>query len=382
MNGQNVTGRGASRARASLAFVGVLLAACSQGAPTGVATVSATTAVLQPSAPLTTPLHTAAGGATPLPTASTGTGAAGSLVYIAGNNIWLAAPDGSGARQLTADGVQGNAYHAPAQSDDGRIFALRGSRMFIQLDRQGRPLAEPVRLITLENGAEALAVAPDGTRVAYVTTGYGREIDPRFGTPSGTFLYGGMDVATLDGTSIEGAAASSLLYPDWVDNGQIVGADGVDLFVDDAGQSEPQRWVSYDDGCLIAFDCPAGKEAAASLSTPVVSGNGRVLAYSYKPYFGPAGRRMASLGAAPPALPSTRCVVPGQENYADPGTFAQDGSVFAYDDTNYMPETFEVVVGAGIHVFAVDLDTPDCGASSARLVIPGGSQPEWGQASP
>jgi len=38
---------------------------------------------------------------------------AGSIVYRAGNNIWLAAPNGSGKRMLTRDGTVASAYKYP-----------------------------------------------------------------------------------------------------------------------------------------------------------------------------------------------------------------------------------------------------------------------------
>jgi hypothetical protein len=375
-----------------VALVGMLVAACGQGATTvqPIPPVPSSTAVVPASAaanPTPRPSATSAPVVTQAPATSTpdrtaGTGGTGSLAYIRGFNVWFAAPDGSQTRQLTTDGTQGNAYHDPVQTDDGRVFALRGKGTLVQLDRQGQPLAAPVTLRALENGTEGLAAAPDGTRLAYVTTGYGTEIDPRFGTPSGTFLYGGTDVITADGTSVDLAAAANLLFPNWVDAGHLVGADGVDLYTDAVGPGEPERWVSYNDGCLIPLDCPAGKEAAASLSRPALSPNGKVLAYSYRPYFGLAGRRMATVASAPPSPPSTRCAMPGQENYADAGTFAPDGAAFAYDDTNFMPDTFETVVGKGIYAMAVNLDAVDCGLASARLVIPGGSQPAWGPVSP
>jgi hypothetical protein len=44
------------------------------------------------------------------------------------------------------------------------------------------------------------------------------------------------------------------------------------------------------------------------------------------------------------------------------------------------PDTFETTVGEGIRVMTVDPGAPDCGLSGASLVLPGGSQPDWGPA--
>lgn len=189
------------------------------------ATPDATPHASPPAATPTVPPATAPGGSTDH-----------RLVYIQGNNVWIAAPDGTDSRPLTTDGTDSDRYHDPSWSGDGTIVALRGSRTLVHLDRVGQSLAAPASLIALENGVEGLAVAPDGARVAYVTTGFGTEVDPRFGTPSGTFIYGGMDVAGLDGTSVPGAAAAGFLYPDWLDAEHLVGSDGNELFLDTVGQ--------------------------------------------------------------------------------------------------------------------------------------------------
>jgi len=207
-------------------------------------------------------------------------------------------------------------------------------------------------------------------------------VDPRFGTPSGTFLYGGTDVAKLDGTSVDRAVLPSLVFPSWVDDAHLAASDGVDIYFDEVGPNEPVTWLSLDDGCITDFDCPAGDHAAANVSTPTVNGDAHLLAYTYSPYFGDAGRRIDLITAPPPAEPQNVCVIPGQDHHSDPGTFLADGSVFIYDDTRFDPDAFETVAGQGIWAMAVDLDSPDCGASSATLIVAGGRQPDWGPTAP
>jgi hypothetical protein len=377
---------------AALSILGLAAAACGSGTATGAPSERATAAASQSAASavptatttaLATPGESPSGVATgsppaSAPAASEGTG---SLVYIADFNVWLAAPDGTAARQLTTDGTHANAYHDPSQSDDGRIFALRGTRTLVQLDRQGQPLAAPVSLNALENGAEGLTVSPDGKRLAYVTTGYGTEIDPRFGTPAGTYLYGGTDVAKPDGVSVPGAAVATLLFPSWRDPDHLIGSDGVDLYQATIGV-EMFLWLRLTDGCLAESLCEPGQPAAANVSLPVRSADDRVMAYTYKPYFGTAGRRMASVSSGPSSPPITRCLLPDQENSSDPGTFSPHGDKFVYDDARFNPDTFAIEPSQGIWAMSVDLEADDCGASTAHLVIPGGSQPAWGPAAP
>jgi hypothetical protein len=304
----------------------------------------------------------------------------GSIVYVLDGDIWIAAPDGSAARQLTRDGTT-EAYHDPSQADDGSIFALRGNSTLVHLDRAGQPIGSPVSLITLENGAGGLAGSPDGQHIAYVTTGFGTEIDPRFGTPVGTFIYGGTDVATPDGMSVPGAALASMLYPGWLGNDRLVLADGVNVYTASVG-AEAETWITRDEGCLIEFDCPSGDPAQASLSIPAVNRNGTVLAYNTNPFFGPGGRVMAELEAAPPAAPVDRCLVEAHVSFNDTGSFRPDGGAYAFDDAQFDRDTFEETEATGVYVMDVDLGAPDCGASAARLIAAGGSQPDWGPAAP
>ncbi|MDX6234935.1 MAG: hypothetical protein QOH68_4074 [Nocardioidaceae bacterium] len=306
----------------------------------------------------------------------------GSIVFIRAFNVWLAGPDGSGARQLTTDGTETANYHDPSQADDGTIWVVKGANSLHRLDRSGHDLASAVTLATLEHGAEGVAVAADSSHVAYTTVGTGQEVDPRFGTPTGTFLYGGTDIANPDGTSVAGAVLPNMEFPSWIGDSHVVVTDGVDLYLDTVGSAPPIKILSEQDGCLTDFDCPAGKEAAASLSSPTVSDDGTVMAFSYVPYYGPGGRRMAVQTDPTTIHPRTRCLIQSATQNNDTGSLSRYGQVFYYDDTAFDSSTFETKVGQGIWAFPVNLDADDCGSSAAALILPQGSQPDWGPAAP
>jgi hypothetical protein len=93
---------------------------------------------------------------------------ADSIVYTKNHDVWLARPDGSAARPLTA----GGGYQSPTQSNDGTILVQRGTR-FIRMDRAGRTLATLNSVLTgLPIGINAVGpfdprISPDGTKLAY-----------------------------------------------------------------------------------------------------------------------------------------------------------------------------------------------------------------------
>lgn len=302
------------------------------------------------------------------------------IAYTDGIDLWVVDVDGSNRLRLTSDGAS-EPYRDPTVAPDGTVYALRGEDTLYRLDLAGRVVGTPVPLGVLENGGEGLAVAPDGQHLAFTTTGWGITVDPRFGWRTGSYIYGGTDVITTDGASVPGAALGSLLYPSWAGNSTVVLSDGVVVYLDTL-DAEPVAWLAVVDGCLIPEDCPPGNEPQANLARPVVNRTGTLLAYQYEPYFGTGGRRMASIDEAPPASPTERCLIEGQENHEDPGSLSRDGLLFAFDDTIFDPETFETIGGEGVYVMTVDLDAPDCGASTARLVAPGGYHPDFSPAVP
>ena len=103
----------------------------------------------------------------------TGSAHASSLVYVKDYNVWLANPDGTGARQLTTDGFKELPYESPSQADDGTILAGRGLK-FVKLDRQGHQIGPLLPSILVGKPANALAVgpfdpklSPDGHKLVY-----------------------------------------------------------------------------------------------------------------------------------------------------------------------------------------------------------------------
>ncbi|MDA0166782.1 hypothetical protein OM076_41360 [Solirubrobacter ginsenosidimutans] len=64
---------------------------------------------------------------------------ASSILYVKGDDLWLAAPDGSRKVQVTHAG----GYAWPSQADDGTIVAMDEATRVARLDRAGHPIGDP-----------------------------------------------------------------------------------------------------------------------------------------------------------------------------------------------------------------------------------------------
>ena len=292
----------------------------------------------------------------------------GSIVYIYEGNVWLASPDGTTRRQVTADGTVDEPYRDPTQSDAGAILALRGHASMYRLGRDGRSLAAPVRLAALDNGTEGLAVSPGGSLVAYVTTGTGTTIDPRWGTPTGIYLYGGTDMADLRGTPVEGGIGPNLLYPEWAAERS-------------AGRGRRERPLHVRDRRCRGH-AVAELQGRMRHRFRLSGGSGgvrvpqRARAQSRWPAPGLQLRSFLRRRGSPHRDAHGPTAGPSDDRVSDPGpgaprsippTFAPDGSALAFDDVVFDPATFETSAGLGIRVMEIDTGASDCGLSRAEL---------------
>jgi WD40-like Beta Propeller Repeat len=95
---------------------------------------------------------------------------ADSIAYIKGGDVWLSTGDGARQYRVTSTGQ----YADVSQADDGTMIALTGVRLH-RLDRQGNVLADFDTPVSDTRAAPAKtfygpfdpAISPDGTKVAY-----------------------------------------------------------------------------------------------------------------------------------------------------------------------------------------------------------------------
>ncbi len=281
---------------------------------------------------------------------------ADSIVFVKDSNVWVASPDGSNQRQLTRDGTADFPYRSPSQADDGTVAAAHVDSVKL-IRRDGRTIREldPPALTNsvshpMDGAAVDVALSPDGTKVAYSFASFSCPV----GASCGARTVTGYMTAT-------GQPLPGNLYlnnPSWVSNTRTLVFGGYlhQVNTHDQGAAEDVHW--FDDyeivGQADSTDLGDGELAATGDRIALVRGYGsdtHIMWYS--------------LSGPPPALPAMQCATGKLEGLHGP-TWAPDGQSLAWGEPD----------GVWIKPSALD-----CAVQPA-LVIPGGSEPDWGPADP
>ena len=296
---------------------------------------------------------------------------ADSISYIKDGNVWLSTPDGSRQFQVTDTG----GYSSASQADNGTIVALKGQRIH-KLDRLGNVQADittavsdgtddvTAPYVTNFRGPHEVDISPDWTKVAYnfhwqywntwlsrhqLRQGVGvSAVDRATSWSEMGYQTGWLESAWYDGDTLVYG------YPDTL---------MTDIAVNDIGRQNTGsvNWFKSDAGTLSTMRSPAVRSDRGQIAFVGDSAGGN-------PY-GPGEQLWtATTSREAPAAPDGFCngyIGPDGGKFLSP-TFSPDGGSLAWGEGN------------GIYVAG---GQKTCGGGeNARLVIPGGKDPDWSAA--
>jgi WD40 repeat protein len=280
---------------------------------------------------------------------------ADSIVFVKDGNVWVASPDGSGQRALTRDGTADSPYRSPSQADDGTVAASFGDAIRL-IDRSGRVVREldPPPLTNsvshpMDGVPVDVAISPDGAKLAYTFVNASCPPGASCGARAATGYI------TASGAPLPGNLY--LRNPNWVDNSRTLVFGGYlhQVNTHDQGAAEEVHW--FDDQDIQgegyeSTDLGDGELSRAGDRLALVRGYGEGTHIMWFTTNGP-----------PPTLPTMACMTGKLDGLHGP-TWAPDGQSLAWGEPD----------GVWIKPAALDCTV------QPSLVVPGGSEPDWGPA--
>jgi hypothetical protein len=301
------------------------------------------------------------------------TAEASSIVYVKSGDVWLAKANGRGKRAITKDGTPSAPYRSPAYSNGGVITAVKGRRDIHFFNRRGKRIR---RKRDISGGPVAPfdpvvvdhSISPDGRRLAstlWLTT---RVATPKPHEPTGSDLgttvwYTGARDGRIQGRTDGGQ------NPTWISSSRpIVFApyvyNSADAWlVDLAVPNSPTQWFQDRAGPGVFDGEPLddGELSRSGTKLAVVRGPNTTASSAATMV-----RVYAVAGLS--QRPAERCDLrTGPAKRIESPSWSPDGRSLAWSERS------------GIWVTPIAGGGGDCGARP-RLLIRGGSQPDWGPA--
>lgn len=295
-----------------------------------------------------------------------------SIVYIKDANVWLTTPDGGRQHQVTTDGTAEQPYRSPSQADDGTIAVSH--RTLIKRIRQNGQVIDTIDPPALVDSTShpvdgvpvAVAISPDGSKIAYSFSSYSCPIAWECGARAVT----GITYADRF-TPAEAFATATFGNPRWVGDGRLLVTNGENWHInlmDIAPGATVVNW--FNDRNYFGDTSDLGEGAVSRDGTRIAAVHG------YDGEWPGSVRRIIWLnvvgdvrgGPLPPAKPDPVCITGPIRGTHSP-TWSPDGSGLAFTQPD------------GLRVARhVPTDTTRCGAFTDTLVVPGATEPDWGPA--
>jgi Tol biopolymer transport system component len=309
---------------------------------------------------------------------------ADSIVYVKDGNVWRAAPDGSGAAQLTTSG----GLVAPSQADDGTIVATDEyggescRRPIARLSPDGAQATRVDVLGPVGPGLSTLGpwypeISPDATRVAFgetlINSGSWSALCQPLYTDPFTSSISREHVKVVDaqtGATIGLIAPQASLWaPSWLSDGRLLVFAPYNRFAPQVGVGnpgeEPASWFSDP---LEDPNDPNAFLTRAAITDGEVSRDGSSIAY-IRGDNSPAPRALPTIQVASvagfAAPPTVRCDIPVSGAPVANPSWSPDGRALAWSEPD------------GIHTTTIAPGPGPC-AAEPRLIVAGGSHPDWG----
>ena len=282
------------------------------------------------------------------------------ITYVTNHNVWVARPDGSGAHAVTRDGTAAVSYRSPSMDDHGVIVAGHGEEI-VRLRQSGAVLShfDPPAAVDstgapIDGVPQAVAVSPGGRRVAFTYATYTCPPGADCGARQ-VLLYSYADRATPVTTFGE---QFDLHNPAWLDDNRVLEFGGhfrqVNVDTPGGGDDDAVHWFE-DAG---NEDLGDGELSRAGDRFAAVRSYGSGTHIGIYHVEGGVGGDV-----------ELACVTGTDATLSSP-TWSPDGRELAFAHAQ------------GIEVLPLpSVAAGDCaGATSSRLVIPGGQEPDWSPA--
>ena len=312
---------------------------------------------------------------------------ADSIAYVKDGNVWLSTPDGARTYQVTSTG----GYADVSQADDGTMIALTGVRLH-KLARDGKVLADFDTPVSDTRPAPAKtfygpydpAISPDGTKVAY-TYYYMTQSQSNTCFPPECVVAineGGTGYSWSDRqTGWDDPALgyhSGWRFPSWVDNDMTMLANPThlpnnDVILDrisDGGNGHGNMVLNWFSDLVEGNKGVSGGDISrdkTKLAFQTGENDSTLTVYAVPAF--PAAWKDGDTDAKPSVCYRYNGAPGGK--FGIP-TLSPDGNGVAW------------AAGDGIHVAAIPSFGGGCTTDGATpnppLVIPGGTQPDWGPA--